>query len=67
MTNANESDFEIIEMENDKDHINLLIKSEPKYSTLAIVRRLKQETTIIMENTKNVYKQALLERAHPME
>lgn len=43
MTNANESDFEIIEMENDKDHINLLIKSEPKYSTLAIVRRLKQE------------------------
>jgi len=24
MTNANESDFEIIEMENDKDHIHLL-------------------------------------------
>lgn len=40
-----ESDFEILEMETDKDHIHLLIKSEPKVSVVAIVRKLKQETT----------------------
>ena len=40
-----ESDFEILEMEIDKDHIHLLVKSEPKVSILAIVRKLKQETT----------------------
>jgi len=33
-------------MEIDKDHIHLLVKSEPKVSILAIVRKLKQETTI---------------------
>jgi len=27
------SDFKILEMETDKDHIHLLIKSEPKIST----------------------------------
>lgn len=48
---SKESDFEIIEMETDKDHIHLLIKSEPKYSALAIVRRLKQETTIRLWKT----------------
>lgn len=41
-----DSDFEIVEIETDKDHIHLLIKSELKVSTLAIVRRLKQCTTI---------------------
>jgi len=40
-----ESDFEILEMETDKDHIHLLVKSKPKVSILAIVRKLKQETT----------------------
>ena len=40
-----ESDFEILEMEIDKDHIHLLVKSEPKVSILAIVRKLNQETT----------------------
>ena len=40
-----ESDFEILEMETDKDHIHLLIKSEPKVSVVSIVRKLKQETT----------------------
>jgi len=40
-----ESDFEILEMGTDMDHIHLLVKSEPKVSILSIVRRLKQETT----------------------
>ena len=43
---SNGSDFEILEMETDKDHIHFLIKSEPKVSILAIVRRLKRESTI---------------------
>ncbi|WP_394698049.1 IS200/IS605 family transposase [uncultured Methanolobus sp.] len=42
---ATKSNFEIVEMETDKDHIHLLIKSEPKYSILSIIRRLKQEST----------------------
>ena len=46
------SDFEILEMETDKDHIHLLVKSEPKISTLSIVRRLKQETTVKMWKEK---------------
>ena len=32
-------------METDKDHIHFLIKSQPKVSVVAIVRKLKQETT----------------------
>lgn len=42
---SKESDFEILEMETDKDHIHLLIKSEPKISVLSIIRCLKQEST----------------------
>ena len=52
---SRESDFEIIEMETDKDHIHLLIKSEPKFSALAIVRRLKQETTIRLWKSQKEY------------
>ena len=33
-------------METEKNHIHLLVKSEPKVSILAIVLKLKQETTI---------------------
>jgi len=33
-------------METEKDHIHLLVKSEPKVSILAIILKLKQETTI---------------------
>ena len=40
-----ESEFDIIEMEVDIDHIHFLIKSQPKYSILSIVRRLKQLST----------------------
>jgi len=39
---SKQSDFTILEMEVDKDHIHLLIKSSPKISTLLIARRLKQ-------------------------
>jgi len=43
---AKKSDFEVAEMEVDKDHIHLMIESVPKISPLQIVRRLKQQTTI---------------------
>jgi len=43
---AKKSDFDIQEMEVDKDHIHLMITSVPKLSPLQIVKRLKQETTM---------------------
>jgi putative transposase len=52
---SKESDFKILEMETDKDHIHFLIKSEPKVSVLAIVRRLKQESTIRLWKTQKEY------------
>ena len=39
-------DFTILEIEVDKNHIHLLVESEPKISPLMIVRALKQQTTI---------------------
>ena len=42
---AKKSDFNIQEMEVDKDHIHLMVSTVPKLSPLQIVRRLKQETT----------------------
>ena len=41
-------DFEIKEMEVDKDHIHMMISSVPKISPLQIVRVLKQQSTIQM-------------------
>ena len=41
-------DFDIKEMEVDKDHINMMISSVPKISPLQIVRVLKQQSTIQM-------------------
>ena len=38
--------FTILEIEVDKNHIHLLVESEPKISPLIIVRVLKQQTTI---------------------
>jgi len=52
---SKESDFEILEMETDKDHIHFLIKSEPKVSVLSIVRKLKPESTNRMWNTQKEY------------
>ena len=46
------SDFEILDMETDKNHIQFMIKSEPKVSVLSIVRRLKQEFTHRLWNQK---------------
>ena len=39
-------DFEIKEMEVDKDHIHIMVSSVPKISPLQIVRVLKQQSTI---------------------
>ena len=44
-------DFNIIEIEVDKEHIHLMIESEPKISPLMIVRVLKQQTTKILWRT----------------
>lgn len=38
-------DFDILEMEVDKDHVHLMISSVPKLSPYTIVRTLKQEST----------------------
>lgn len=43
-------DFKIIEIEVDKDHIHLMVESEPKVSPLMIVRALKQQTTVQLWN-----------------
>ena len=42
---ANNSDFDICELEVDEDHIHLLVESVPKLSPLQIVRKLKQTST----------------------
>ncbi len=42
---AASSDFSIEQMEVDQDHMHCLVKSEPRISPLAIVRKLKQEST----------------------
>ena len=36
------SDFDIEVMETDKDHLHMMVRSDPKLSPLQIVRRLKQ-------------------------
>ena len=43
---ATHSDFAFEALEVDQDHLHGLVKSEPRISPLAIVRRLKQESTI---------------------
>ena len=42
---AKEKDFEIIEIEVDKDHVHLLVSYNPTQSILDIVRLLKQMST----------------------
>ena len=39
------SDFDIEVMETDKDHLHMMVRSEPKLSPLQIVSRLKQMST----------------------
>ena len=40
--------FTIETLEIDKDHIHFLIRAEPKLSPLQVVRKLKQESTVIL-------------------
>lgn len=57
---SKESNFEILEMETDKDHIHFLIKGEPKER---FVDCQKIETRIykqVMENTKGISGKILL-------
>ena len=39
------SDFDIEVMETDKNHLHMMVRSDPKLSPLQIVRRLKQMST----------------------
>lgn len=43
---ASRSDFSFEALEVDQNHLHCLVKSEPRIAPLAIVRRLKQESTI---------------------
>jgi len=51
------SDFEIIEMETDKDHIHLMIQYIPRISISAIVNRIKSITTKRIWNLHQNYLQ----------
>ncbi|HEY4385700.1 MAG TPA: IS200/IS605 family transposase [Ktedonobacteraceae bacterium] len=61
---AARSDFSFEAIEVDQDHIHCLVKSEPGISPLAIVRRLKQESTIQLwrEHERELRKQFWRER-----
>ena len=48
---ASGSQFSIEQMEVDQDHIHCLVRSEPRISPLAIVRKLKQESTFRLWKT----------------
>ena len=54
---AEEYNFEIIEMEVDKDHIHLLVNYNPTQSVLDVVRLLKQISTyrIWRQNNNQIY------------
>ena len=63
---SDNSDFAILEMEVDKTHVHILVKSESKISVLQIVRRLKlisivkiwkeaPKYLINLQNPKNSY------------
>jgi putative transposase len=45
---SDDSDFNILKMETDKDHIHLLVQTEPKISPLRIVKTLKGKSTIVL-------------------
>ena len=50
---AEENDFEIIEMEVDKDHVHVLVNYNPTQSILEIVRLLKQVSTYRLWRTND--------------
>lgn len=43
-----DSDFNILKLETDKDHVHLLVQTEPKISPLKIVKTLKGHSTILL-------------------
>jgi len=50
-------------METGKEHIHLLVKIKLTVSTLAIIRKLEQETTIrLWKNSKRVFEIILLKK-----
>ena len=54
-------------MEMGKDHIHLLVKIKPTVSTLAIIRKLKQETTIrLWKNSNRVFEIILLNKKNTL-
>ena len=58
------SDFIIDIMETDKDHIHLLVSYPPKVSISSIVRKLKQESTIILWKYFPVFLSRLFWKEH---
>ena len=61
-------DFEIKEMEVDKDHIHMMVSSVPKISPLQIVRVLKQQSTIrIWKDRYKEIKKDILARKYSMD
>ena len=60
------SDFNIICMEIDKDHIHLLVSFPPKYSIEQIVRRMKQMTTHYLWNVVPLYLRAFYWKTNKM-
>ena len=55
MMSQKKNDFNIVEMEVDKDHIHLLIEYNPNQSILQIVRLLKQISTYRIWRQNNNY------------
>lgn len=51
-----ENDFEIIEMEVDKNHVHLLVNYKPTQSVLDVVRLLKQLSTFRIWRQNNNYR-----------
>ena len=54
---ASKYEFEIVEMEVDKNHIHLLISYNPNQSILEIVRHLKQQSTYYLWKEEEAYLQ----------
>ena len=54
-------------METGKGHIHLLVKIKLTVSTLAIIRKLEQETTIrLWKNSKRVFEIILLKKKNTL-
>jgi len=59
------SNFEVLEMETDKDYIHFLIKSEPKVSAFSIIMKLKQDLlTECGKHKRNIWKSIIGVKIH---